>query len=186
MPTNLWRPGDSFSLHGSQVLPASIRKLHEARLGGGAAVTLWGTGSPRRELLHADDAASALQFCSSTTTIRNPSTLGLTRTYPSGSWPRRGRRHRLPGREHLGQRQARRNSAQAARRVPADGVGMEAAGVPRGRRPSDIQLVPRPHLRRRPTVGDLPQWSMRTSRPASSSSSFLMSASTIALTKSSP
>jgi GDP-L-fucose synthase len=62
MPTNLYGPGDNFSLHGSHVLPALIRKMHEARLGGAATVTLWGTGSPRREFLHADDAASALLF----------------------------------------------------------------------------------------------------------------------------
>ncbi len=59
MPTNLYGPGDSFDLDGSHVLPALIRKFHEAKVAGHAAVTLWGTGAPRREFLHVDDLASA-------------------------------------------------------------------------------------------------------------------------------
>lgn len=56
MPTNLYGPGDNFDLTSSHVLPAMIRKFHEAD----GQVTLWGTGSPRREFLHSDDAASAI------------------------------------------------------------------------------------------------------------------------------
>ena len=59
MPTNLYGPGDNFDLDGSHVLPALIRKFHEAEAAGHAAVTLWGTGAPRREFLHVDDLASA-------------------------------------------------------------------------------------------------------------------------------
>jgi GDP-L-fucose synthase len=59
MPTNLYGPGDSFSPTGSHVLPAMIRRFHEARLSGAPSVTLWGTGTPRRELLHVDDLARA-------------------------------------------------------------------------------------------------------------------------------
>ena len=59
MPTNLYGPGDNFDLDGSHVLPALIRKFHEAKVTGHAAVTLWGTGAPRREFLHVDDLASA-------------------------------------------------------------------------------------------------------------------------------
>jgi GDP-L-fucose synthase len=59
MPTNLYGPGDNFDLHGSHVLPAMLRKFHEARIAGDAPVTLWGSGTPRREFLHVDDLADA-------------------------------------------------------------------------------------------------------------------------------
>ncbi|WNI26394.1 GDP-L-fucose synthase [Streptomyces sp. ITFR-16] len=59
MPTNLYGPGDNFDLETSHVLPALIRRFHEARLGGAPAVTLWGSGTPRREFLHVDDLAAA-------------------------------------------------------------------------------------------------------------------------------
>jgi GDP-L-fucose synthase len=62
MPTNLYGPGDNFDLRSSHVLPALIRKFHEARIGGDDAVTLWGTGSPLREFLHVDDLADACLF----------------------------------------------------------------------------------------------------------------------------
>ncbi len=62
MPTNLYGPGDNFDLESSHVLPAMIRRFHEARLTGAPAVTLWGTGTPRREFLHVDDLASAACF----------------------------------------------------------------------------------------------------------------------------
>jgi GDP-L-fucose synthase len=66
MPTNLYGPGDNFDLAGSHVLPALIRKMHEAKGAGpdgaDAPVTMWGTGTPRREFLHADDLADAVRF----------------------------------------------------------------------------------------------------------------------------
>ncbi len=62
MPTNLYGPGDNFDLESSHVLPAMIRRFHEASLAGAPAVTLWGTGTPRREFLHVDDLASAACF----------------------------------------------------------------------------------------------------------------------------
>lgn len=62
MPTNLYGPGDNFDLKNSHVLPALIRKFHEAKLNGDREVTVWGTGSPRREFLHVDDLASAAVF----------------------------------------------------------------------------------------------------------------------------
>jgi GDP-L-fucose synthase len=62
MPTNLYGPGDNYDLASSHVMPALIRKVHEARLRGDPAVVIWGTGSPRREFLHADDCAQALVF----------------------------------------------------------------------------------------------------------------------------
>ena len=59
MPTNLYGPGDNFNLQNSHVLPALIRKFHEAREAGAPTVTVWGTGKPRREFLHVDDLADA-------------------------------------------------------------------------------------------------------------------------------
>lgn len=63
MPTNLYGSGDNYDLQTSHVLPALIRKFHEAKLGGLQEVVLWGTGSPLREFLHADDMADATVFC---------------------------------------------------------------------------------------------------------------------------
>ena len=60
MPTNLYGPGDNFDLQSSHVIPALIRRLHEAREAGTAEVTIWGSGKPRREFLHVDDCADAL------------------------------------------------------------------------------------------------------------------------------
>jgi GDP-L-fucose synthase len=62
MPTNLYGPGDNFDLENSHVLPALIRKFHEAKQAGEASVTVWGTGSPRREFIHVDDLADACVF----------------------------------------------------------------------------------------------------------------------------
>ncbi|MDT8375572.1 MAG: GDP-L-fucose synthase [Mariprofundaceae bacterium] len=62
MPTNLYGPNDNFDLNNSHVLPALIRKFHEARVNGDAEVIVWGTGTPRREFLHADDLADAALF----------------------------------------------------------------------------------------------------------------------------
>lgn len=62
MPTNLYGPGDNFDLNSSHVLPALIRKAHEAKVSGAKTMTIWGTGTPRREFLHADDCANALIF----------------------------------------------------------------------------------------------------------------------------
>ena len=62
MPTNLYGPGDNFDLTSSHVMPAIIRKAHEAKVSGASSITVWGTGTPRREFLHADDCADALIF----------------------------------------------------------------------------------------------------------------------------
>jgi GDP-L-fucose synthase len=62
MPTNLYGPGDNFDLTSSHVIPALIRKAHEAKAAGDRAMTIWGTGTPRREFLHVDDCAAALIF----------------------------------------------------------------------------------------------------------------------------
>jgi GDP-L-fucose synthase len=62
MPTNLYGPHDNFDLQNSHVLPALMRKFHEARMEGRDEVTVWGTGAPRREFLHVDDLADACLF----------------------------------------------------------------------------------------------------------------------------
>ncbi len=67
MPTNLYGPGDNFDLDSSHVLPAMIRKFHDAKVeleaGGEGGVVLWGTGSPRREFLYVEDVGRAITFC---------------------------------------------------------------------------------------------------------------------------
>ncbi|NBV83288.1 GDP-L-fucose synthase, partial [bacterium] len=59
MPTNLYGPNDNYELQNSHVLPALIRKIHEAKVAGHSTVEIWGTGTPRREFLHVDDLADA-------------------------------------------------------------------------------------------------------------------------------
>jgi GDP-L-fucose synthase len=62
MPTNLYGPGDNFDLESSHVLPALIRKAHDAKHDGSSSIEIWGTGTPRREFLHVDDLADACVF----------------------------------------------------------------------------------------------------------------------------
>jgi len=62
MPTNLYGPGDSYDLNNSHVLPALIRKMHEAKIANAQEVVLWGSGKPRREFLYVDDLANALVY----------------------------------------------------------------------------------------------------------------------------
>ena len=66
MPTNLYGTGDNFDLEKSHVIPAMLRKMHEAKARGEGTVTLWGTGTPRREFLHVDDLADACVFLMNT------------------------------------------------------------------------------------------------------------------------
>ena len=62
MPTNLYGPGDNYDLESSHVLPALLRKFHEAKVSGAKSVTVWGSGNPLREFMHCDDLADALIF----------------------------------------------------------------------------------------------------------------------------
>jgi GDP-L-fucose synthase len=62
MPTNLYGPNDNYDLNSSHVLPALLRKAHEAKVNGSATLTVWGSGTPRREFLHVDDLAAATLF----------------------------------------------------------------------------------------------------------------------------
>jgi GDP-L-fucose synthase len=76
MPTNLYGPGDNFSLQNSHVLPALLRKFHEAVSDGRDTVTLWGSGTPRREFLHVDDMADAVVFLTNTYSGPGPVNVG--------------------------------------------------------------------------------------------------------------
>jgi GDP-L-fucose synthase len=76
MPTNLYGTADNFDLETSHVLPALIRRFHEAKLSGAPEVTLWGTGTPRREFLHVDDLAAAACFLMEKFDGREPLNVG--------------------------------------------------------------------------------------------------------------
>jgi GDP-L-fucose synthase len=76
MPTNLYGPGDNYHPTNSHVIPALLRKFHEAKQRGDASVTVWGTGTPRREFLHSDDMADACVFLMSLPDERYTALLG--------------------------------------------------------------------------------------------------------------
>lgn len=79
MPTNLYGQGDSFDLANSHVLPALMRKFHEAKISGSGYVEVWGSGEPRREFLHADDLADALLFVLKRVSRHGPINVGTGR-----------------------------------------------------------------------------------------------------------
>ena len=79
LPTNLYGPGDNFDLATSHVLPALIRKFHEAKESGEASVEIWGTGEPRREFLHVDDLAAACVFLMERYDATEPINVGVGR-----------------------------------------------------------------------------------------------------------
>lgn len=76
MPTNLYGPNDNFNLDGSHVLPALIRKAHEAKLRGASSISIWGTGTPRREFLHVEDLADAVLFLTEKYSDESPINVG--------------------------------------------------------------------------------------------------------------
>jgi GDP-L-fucose synthase len=77
MPTNLYGPNDNYDLTTSHVLPALLRKFHEAKENGSPSVTLWGTGAPHREFMHADDLADALFFLMNNYDKAEPVNIGV-------------------------------------------------------------------------------------------------------------
>ena len=79
MPTNLYGPGDNYDLEASHVLPALVRKMHEAKESGASEVVVWGTGTPRREFLYSDDMAGA---CVMLASLPNEKFSGLISSYP--------------------------------------------------------------------------------------------------------
>ena len=122
MPTNLYGPNDNFSPTGSHVLPALIRRYDEAARSGATSVTNWGTGTPRREFLHADDMADAclhlLEHYDGPGQV-NVGT-GTDVTHPRDRRDRCAGR-RLPGLDGMGHHEARRHAAEVARRLEARG-----------------------------------------------------------------
>jgi len=76
MPTNLYGPNDNFDLTSSHVLPALIRRAHEAKITGAETMTIWGTGQPRREFMHVDDLARACLYLLATYSDPNPINIG--------------------------------------------------------------------------------------------------------------
>jgi GDP-L-fucose synthase len=82
MPTNLFGPGDHYDPQTSHVIPALIRKMHEARIRGSAQVDVWGTGNPRREFLYSDDAAEACLFLMNLSDDRFTALLGTDENWP--------------------------------------------------------------------------------------------------------
>jgi len=76
MPTNLYGPGDNFDLQGSHVVPALLRKMHEAKEAGARSVEVWGSGTPRREFLHVDDLADACLFLLQNVSVPGPINVG--------------------------------------------------------------------------------------------------------------
>tara|TARA_B100000282_G_C31622267_1_gene439916 strand:- start:420 stop:866 length:447 start_codon:yes stop_codon:yes gene_type:complete len=76
MPTNLYGPNDNFDLNNSHVLPALLRKFHEAKINKNSSVTLWGTGNPLREFLHVNDLAKACIHFMLTYNEKSPVNIG--------------------------------------------------------------------------------------------------------------
>ena len=76
MPTNLYGPGDNFDLETAHVIPALMRKAHEAKVGGAPEISIWGTGRPRREFLYVDDLAAAAVFLMETYDDEAPINVG--------------------------------------------------------------------------------------------------------------
>ncbi len=152
MPTNLYGPGDNFDLQNSHVLPALIRRFHEAKVRGDDSVTVWGTGTPRREFLHVDDLADAV--------------LHLLQTYDGEpivniGWGR-GCNHSRAGRtRHVGDwlqrplafrfRQARWHAAQIAGRFAPDRFGLARENPAQKRHRTHLPVV-QGTFRRRSTL----------------------------------
>ena len=87
MPTNLYGPHDNYDLKNSHVLPALLRKFHEAKENGVAEVEVWGTGTPRREFLHVDDLADACYWLLENYNEPGLVNVGTAPTLASASWP---------------------------------------------------------------------------------------------------
>ena len=134
MPTNLYGPNDNFDLTSSHVLPAMIRKFHDAREEGRDEVTMWGTGTPRREFLHVDDLADACVFL-----MNNYGDAGAhQRRHRRGSVDpgtrRDGAAHRSSRtRRSCGTPRSPTAAAQAARRDPPSRPGVAPSHVARRR-----------------------------------------------------
>ena len=142
MPTNLYGPNDNYDLATSHVLPALIRKAHEAKLRGDAECTVWGTGTPRREFLYVDDLADAcvhLMECGYDGPLVN---IGTGKDMTIRELAHRHGYRRLQRSRHLRRQQARWHTAQAAGREPACGAGLAGHHLAAGRHPQGLSCLP--------------------------------------------
>ena len=154
MPTNLYGPGDNFDLESSHVLPAMIRKFHEARERGDRAVTLWGTGAPRREFLHADDLADACLFLMREYAGDEHVNVGTGEDLSIRSLAELVRDVVAPGARHrVGHLEARRLAAQAPRCLAPARARLASQGRGRRRHRLHLSLVPRRARARGPRRG---------------------------------
>ena len=142
MPCNLYGPNDNFDVRTGHVLPALIRKFHEAKVEGRKEVVVWGTGTPLREFLHVDDLARGVVFCldnydeyehincgaGSEISIR-----GLAESVARGDG--------LYGQDRIRHDQARRHAAQADGFEPHRGARMEAGDFARRRHRGRLSMV---------------------------------------------
>ncbi len=144
MPTNLYGTNDNFDLTSSHVLPAMIRKFHDAREEGRNEVTMWGTGTPRREFLHVDDLADACVFLMKNYSDAMHINVGTGEDLSIGELAGDGEAHRPPvGDDRLRSIEAGRLAAKAARRVAAARARLAPPHVARRRHRTHLQLVPR-------------------------------------------
>ena len=143
MPTNLYGPGDNFSLLDSHVLPALLRRFHEAKANGAPEVVVWGSGTPRREFLHVDDLADALLFLMERYADEAPVNVGWGEDLTIRELATMvARVVGYEGRLSFDTEQARRHAAEAARREPAAGARVAPADQVGGRIKADVRLVP--------------------------------------------
>ena len=152
MPTNLYGPNDNFDLKTSHVLPALIRKFHEAKLASAPSVTVWGTGRPRREFLHVDDLADASVFVmclpkerylGATQPMLSHVNVGTGEDLPiaRAGGTRPGHRG-LPGQDRIRRELPGRHEPEAARRIAAEGARLGGEGHPAGGCRRHLRLVP--------------------------------------------
>ncbi len=142
MPTNLYGPGDNFDLANSHVLPALMRKFHEAKQEGRPSVTIWGTGSPLREFLHVDDLAGACGLPDEQLQFRRDRQRRFTAMKsPSPNWPVWSGSRRLPRRHRIRHHQTRRHPPQAGGRHPPPPPRLEARDPAAPRAREHVQMV---------------------------------------------
>ena len=165
MPTNLYGPGDNFHPQNAHVLPALMRRFHEAAKAGAEEVIVWGSGTPRREFLHVDDMAEASLFVldldpatyqAQTRPMLSHINVGTGTDVTIAELARDDRRgHGLYGPDPLRHVEARWHAAEAPRREPAHGTRLDGVAGPAQRPCRDLPVVPRqwrhapPGLRRR-------------------------------------
>ena len=142
MPTNLYGPNDNYHPEHSHVLPALIRRFHEAKVAGRSEVTCWGDGSPLREFLYVDDLANLCVFLMNNYSERDRECRHRPGTLHQGTHGPGRQGRRLYGRHQVGPLPPERNSAQASGRVQGHCPRMDLQDGARGRYPARLQRFP--------------------------------------------